>query len=595
VVAACDLTAQYQGKRCASRAARDAAPSGRQKKLAARQQQRQLLVVRRCRQGYNGPGHRNSPPCTDVRPQCRPAGPARVAAAPKEPAVSFATIELIQRVRHIVADCNDWFDTAAAWYQDRVKPKKEMLDRLFPRGKREETRPVLAINGQGLDGRREDEGDCRVHVWHVPARLLAAGGNELVFQVDHSRGGTDQLAAVEVEAAQLTGDDSARPAPRPTPGWSLAVRLGHGLRLPEDRWTVQTQGAAARVKLNLAEVPADFIVTVVAAQGVNRLLALIKLLKDVWNRVQEVRSRLLKLRETLSRADAQFQAIERDLEDLDAYLRIHRVQLEPAFEGPLEGTLDDVINGPPKVQPALMAAREPKYDPEPVRELPQARPAPPPRIEQPPRPAPRPRPRSKSGAGCLGALVALAVVVGGAAVGGYFLVANGVIDLTAAERWVSELGKNSTGTSGKQLTATEKEMVNTLEKEGVKTGDVQVSLFWKNKNDLDLHVICPSGEEIYFGHTRSKCGGELDRDMNALGSELKSNAVENVFWKTGTAPKGHYKVYVDLFSRHDATSPPATTFMVRVVIRGEARFFTGTVDSSDPTKKTVLVCEFDVT
>ena len=70
-----------------------------------------------------------------------------------------------------------------------------------------------------------------------------------------------------------------------------------------------------------------------------------------------------------------------------------------------------------------------------------------------------------------------------------------------------------------------------LEREGARSSDVQVSLMWNNYNDLDLHVVCPSGERIHGGNRKSACGGHLDVDANVrqtLASRLKTSFGQRV-------------------------------------------------------------------
>ncbi len=76
------------------------------------------------------------------------------------------------------------------------------------------------------------------------------------------------------------------------------------------------------------------------------------------------------------------------------------------------------------------------------------------------------------------------------------------------------------------------------------TGDVQVTLRWETSADLDLHVVDPWGEEIYYSHQRSQSGGELDVDANAACRTQYYSPVENVYWPTGGAPYGTYVVSV---------------------------------------------------
>ena len=52
-------------------------------------------------------------------------------------------------------------------------------------------------------------------------------------------------------------------------------------------------------------------------------------------------------------------------------------------------------------------------------------------------------------------------------------------------------------------------------KQGGTIVEFMVTLSWSDWNDLDLHVVCPCGTEVYYGRKQCvKCKGYLDVDMN---------------------------------------------------------------------------------
>ncbi len=106
----------------------------------------------------------------------------------------------------------------------------------------------------------------------------------------------------------------------------------------------------------------------------------------------------------------------------------------------------------------------------------------------------------------------------------------------------------------------------------VGTGDVQVSVAWTGATDVDLHVIDPASEEIYFGHKTSVSGGKLDLDSNpACNIDNKNN--ENVVWPVGKAPTGQYQVLVYYY---DACQKPRSDWVVTVLVKGkQPQTFTG--------------------
>lgn len=100
------------------------------------------------------------------------------------------------------------------------------------------------------------------------------------------------------------------------------------------------------------------------------------------------------------------------------------------------------------------------------------------------------------------------------------------------------------------------------------TGDVQVTLLWTSGDDLDLHVVDPTGFELYFSTARapatSPSGGQLDVDDTAGCDGASATHVENVFWPEGGAPTGEFSAYVRNYRGCDA---PAS-FQLRVTVAG---------------------------
>ena len=140
---------------------------------------------------------------------------------------------------------------------------------------------------------------------------------------------------------------------------------------------------------------------------------------------------------------------------------------------------------------------------------------------------------------------------------------------------------------GEEVQAEVDEFAERLDREGAATGDVQVSLMWDNHNDLDLSVICPSGERISFDNRFSQCGGRLDVDMNE--SDTSSEPIENVFWPRGQSPIGRYRVFVEHFEKHGGDDE--THFRILVRTTDGNREFQGSISNRDPPLE---VCQFDV-
>lgn len=124
------------------------------------------------------------------------------------------------------------------------------------------------------------------------------------------------------------------------------------------------------------------------------------------------------------------------------------------------------------------------------------------------------------------------------------------------------------------------------------TGDLQVNLRFSNEKDVDLYVVEPNGNVIYYGQPFPYYSDEYqiindwlesddyehepDIERGEIGLDIDSNAgcyidgtnSENIFFKTNCMQKGTYQVWVNMYANCDPSI--ATNYTVRVTYKGIA-------------------------
>jgi len=90
------------------------------------------------------------------------------------------------------------------------------------------------------------------------------------------------------------------------------------------------------------------------------------------------------------------------------------------------------------------------------------------------------------------------------------------------------------------------------------SGELRFHMVFDNHDavDLDLHVLEPSGEHIYYSDPRAISGGELDVDC--MCGYCPNGPSENIYWNHAEAKGGVYQVWVEYFTAcevaHSASS-----------------------------------------
>lgn len=119
------------------------------------------------------------------------------------------------------------------------------------------------------------------------------------------------------------------------------------------------------------------------------------------------------------------------------------------------------------------------------------------------------------------------------------------------------------------------------------TGDVQILLSWNNYNDLDLICIDPFGEIVYFRNPRVTSGGQLEIDMNVEYPDSKT-PIENIFWASGGAPNGTYKIYLLYYRKHEPNIDE-THYNIEVNYNNKSEDYSGIIKKAD---KAIFICTF---
>ena len=78
---------------------------------------------------------------------------------------------------------------------------------------------------------------------------------------------------------------------------------------------------------------------------------------------------------------------------------------------------------------------------------------------------------------------------------------------------------------------------------------MRVALSWESEDDLDLHILDPKGETIFYLNRNSEIGGKLDLDANSHAEHLYDYPIETISWKNGSLVKGEYSIIVDLYKK----------------------------------------------
>ena len=106
-------------------------------------------------------------------------------------------------------------------------------------------------------------------------------------------------------------------------------------------------------------------------------------------------------------------------------------------------------------------------------------------------------------------------------------------------------------------------------------GDITVNLKWHSTDDLDLMIIDPCDNQVYYKHKKDICGsgtGFLDIDANSNPDSLTTEPQENIFWKNPS--KGAYKIFVYFYKKRNNQPVP---FKITMLLKNKRKVIDSTI------------------
>ncbi|MDH3252783.1 MAG: hypothetical protein OEM41_08315, partial [Ignavibacteria bacterium] len=124
-------------------------------------------------------------------------------------------------------------------------------------------------------------------------------------------------------------------------------------------------------------------------------------------------------------------------------------------------------------------------------------------------------------------------------------------------------------------------------------GALNIRLHWNAPADIDLWVIDPCGNKIFWDHDRDTCNNSIGRlDQDNWCDNLLLGRPENIFWRSNP-PTGLYQVYVHYFDDSGGQCHPTSAgpvyYTVRWTLKGTSSSKSGTLPAVNAN---VLVTEF---